>query len=650
MDGSSTAVSAPVGARAAVSGCAAVGWRPTVHVSPDGDDRAPGTSLSSSLSTLSAARDFARAVGSPLICVHEGVYRLKQTLELGEADAGVTWRADGDVRIHGGPRIAGWIPVEQNATGVHLVRAPAPPDAQDRHLFVNGRRATRTRMREAEAAALFNGANVTDDGFQLVAAPVGGARLPSGAELVYPQSTSPWTEPRCAVVRANATFVEMAQPCWRNLVHKACGQGAKGPPVRINASSFTRAHPTSAVLRPRAIGAPTEGRGYVENVGWEAIRAVGEWALGTDGYIYYAPRDADGEVGEAIGLEAVMPELEVLVRIKGTANVSFSGFAFEYATWRRPSGGEGFVEQQAGCAPLGDDPRNHDCDADEVWSWKTPGNVRVVSSQSIAFLGCRFAHLGGVALDLTSSSECKIEGCVLRDISASAIQIGGFRDPRGAWRDRGNTVRDCLIEGAAAEFSGAVGVNVGYTVGTVVEHNTLHALSFSAISVGWGWNRHACAGCSDSRDNLVHANRIQDYKRRLNDGGAIYMLGPQNGSLVSDNYISHQGTASCGALYPDEGSAYSRWRRNVVTDIGNSSWLHIWTPTIHNVTVEANYADTPRLLNAGMDCPMLDNVVFEPGRPPPEARVIMRAAGTRWGTSRKVRSESEPRPANAAVA
>jgi hypothetical protein len=47
----------------------------------------------------------------------------------------------------------------------------------------------------------------------------------------------------------------------------------------------------------------------------------------------------------------------------------------------------------------------------------------------------------------------------------------------------------------------------------------------------------------------------------------------------------NQHTASSGALYPDEGSAYSTWHHNVVTDIGTSEWLHLWTASIHNVTV-----------------------------------------------------------------
>lgn len=55
--------------------------------------------------------------------------------------------------------------------------------------------------------------------------------LRPGTEMVFPQSTSPWTEPRCAVVEANSSWVTMAQPCWANLLHKACGQNVKASPT-----------------------------------------------------------------------------------------------------------------------------------------------------------------------------------------------------------------------------------------------------------------------------------------------------------------------------------------------------------------------------------------------------------------------------------
>lgn len=56
-----------------------------------------------------------------------------------------------------------------------------------------------------------------------VPATISSSPLRPGTEFVFPQSTSPWTEPRCAVESANATNVVMMQPCWINLKNKACG-------------------------------------------------------------------------------------------------------------------------------------------------------------------------------------------------------------------------------------------------------------------------------------------------------------------------------------------------------------------------------------------------------------------------------------------
>jgi hypothetical protein len=92
--------------------------------------------------------------------------------------------------------------------------------------------------------------------------------------------------------------------------------------------------------------------------------------------------------------------------------------------------------------------------------------------------------------------------------------------------------------------------------------------------------------------------------------------------------VYHQGTASSGALYPDEGSAYSHWHDNVVTDIGSSEWLHLWTGSIHNISVDNNWVDTAKYINHGTNCPMVNNTLFPDNKPPPAgAQAIMDAAG-----------------------
>ena len=52
-----------------------------------------------------------------------------------------------------------------------------------------------------------------------------------------------------------------------------------------------------------------------------------------------------------------------------------------------------------------------------------------------------------------------------------------------------------------------------------------------------GWSRHECWSCTNAGWNTIAFNRAHDYKQMLNDGGGIYMLSPQNGSEIHDNWV-----------------------------------------------------------------------------------------------------------------
>jgi hypothetical protein len=161
------------------------------------------------------------------------MYALSAPLVLGKRDSGVSWVAEQGASISGGVALTGWsLAPFKSADGTPVLQTDVSGvvGAQDRHLFVQGQRAKRPRMDEAAAAALFTGHSMTEEGFTLAAGAPPWPRNGSGVEFVYPQSTSPWTEPRCAVASANATDIMMMQSCWRNLLQKACGQHVHGPP------------------------------------------------------------------------------------------------------------------------------------------------------------------------------------------------------------------------------------------------------------------------------------------------------------------------------------------------------------------------------------------------------------------------------------
>eukprot|EP00041_Stephanoeca_diplocostata_P021177 m.487871 g.487871 ORF g.487871 m.487871 type:complete len:631 (+) comp21758_c0_seq2:81-1973(+) len=584
----------------------------TYYVSTTGSDKNRGTTPETPLKTLHRAADVVASGDS--VNIAAGDYFLDNSLALDSRHSNTKWIGTMDTTtgastvVSGGRVVTGWRQsrVVQGSSGENITIVSASvahlgAGVQHRHLYVNAVRATRVRLPDSIAQELFDGATLTDDGYVLKGTTIGHEAgmfpLASDAEFVFPQSTSPWTEPRCAVASANVTHVLMKQPCWINLKDKACGQGVHGVPV---------------------------GRGgYIENVDATYLSEGGEWALDSSALVvHYALRQGEA----ASTMRAVMPVLETLVNFSGASSIAFTNISFQHGTWRRPGASDGYVEQQTGCCAVGTNPLDHNCDTDAYWSVKSPGNVAVVGSKDISFALCEFAHLGGVGLDMTDVQDSIVDSCYFHDISGAAVQIGLFFEPTHI-TDVNNTVRNTVVNKAGAEYSGAAGINLGYTRNCTIIGNDVSNMTYVPISVGWGWSRHECWNCTHAGNNTIAYNRAHHYKQTLNDGGGIYMLGPQNNSVIHDNWVFDQGTASSGALYPDEGSAYSTWFHNVVTDIGRSEWLHLWTGSIHNVVVENNFVDTSTFLNHGTNCPMINNTVFAAGKPPTEAVAIMQASG-----------------------
>jgi hypothetical protein len=87
-----------------------------------------------------------------------------------------------------------------------------------------------------------------------------------------------------------------------------------------------------------------------------------------------------------------------------------------------------------------------------------------------------------------------------------------------------NTVSDCTVHHVSVEFRGHPGLLIGFSHGTLIEHNELAFLPYTAISVGWGWSGypHTFDG-----GNRILSNNIHHHMQVLGDGGAIYTLGAQ---------------------------------------------------------------------------------------------------------------------------
>ena len=303
--------------------------------------------------------------------------------------------------------------------------------------------------------------------------------------------------------------------------------------------------------------------------------------------------------------------------------------------------GEGYVEQQSGALILGGKrPPYRSASCEACWLWAPPnGSLHFEAPRNISFIGCTFRHIGSPsAISLMGGAHgSTISSSHFYDLSGSAVQIGRndrwAPDTPVALRESDNRVTDCLIEWAATEFHGAVGVQVSHAQRTVLDRLELRFLPYGGISMGWGWARHALNGTYSS-DNAVTRLSIHNFKRVLGDGGGIYALGPQPGSVMRGNWVHAMAAGrGGGAYYPDEGSTDWAIERNVFSDAvaceDRCEWLHIWTRTIRDIRVEEAWTDTSVQRNDGTNCTVGDVTVVGPGDVfPLGARAIMADAGT----------------------
>ena len=116
-----------------------------------------------------------------------------------------------------------------------------------------------------------------------------------------------------------------------------------------------------------------------------------------------------------------------------------------------------------------------------------------------------------------------------------------------------------LIDGVSRDYMDSVGI-LGVKVKQVtIKNNEVRNLPYTGISVGFEWDD---SGNQDCHDNLVSSNRIHRVMTLLDDGAAIYALGKNQGSVMTDNYAynllvsPYSGSASVAAYYLDRGSCF----------------------------------------------------------------------------------------------
>ena len=535
-----------------------------IYVSQNGSDQNPGTQAepkATLTNALRAARELRRledpsVAGGIRIHLSAGEHRLYENVfvrpeDSGTKDSPTVITSDGDAWLSGGVRIDGW----KKKGRYYVADVPdfngRPLDF--RQLYVGGRKAVRARdVQDFEKMYRI----INND----------------------PKNEVLWVPTEAVRKIKDAPYAEMVLHemwCVANLRIKSIEIHGDSAAVRFHQpeSRIQFEHPWP---RPMVTTGGHNSAFYLTNA-IELLDTPGEWFHDIRAHkLYYYPFE-----GETVK-EAVVPAVETLVLVEGTLDlpvhdVRFENVGFEYTTWMRPSL-QGHVPLQAGMfmtdgykiRPSMVRPQNHKLD-NQGWLGRPAAAVVVRGARDIDFVKCRFERLGSSGLDYEFGTEGGlVEGCLFRDIAGSGIVAGSFSpaalethrpyDPA----DRreivsGLTISNNLIENVTNEDWGTLGIAAGYVSDINIEHNEIFDVSYSGISLGWGWTRTVNA----MKNNRVHANNIHHYARHMYDVAGVYTLGSQPHSFVTENVVDSIYVPGYAHdphhwfyLYTDEGSSF----------------------------------------------------------------------------------------------
>lgn len=613
-----------------------------IHVDASrGKDENSGQSRGKAVRSLERAQELVRQATSTdaqevVVSVAAGDYRLGEPLIFDGDDSAaeggsVSWVGPdrGEARLLGSAPVTGW-ELTDDAAGIYS--AAVPKGTQTRQLYVDGVLAERanTELTRSDMIA-------TEEGYTPKGSAAWLLELP-GVEKAEIKGSGSWTSRISPIAGVEGGTLVMEQPAWKlntwgwDTLHEPFHAG---PLVVENALAF--------------------------------LDESGEWFLDDEGgRVYYKP--LDGQRMDRVAVE--LPRLESLVQVAGTLDdpvrgLSFSGLTFSGTTWNAPTK-IGFADQQTGSylADIeGADLSNFESTRSMVSGM--PAAVEVSAASDIGFSGSRFINLGANGLGIGNDANATAAGVGLAaqrvtverseftEIGGTGVAIGGYlpdahhpSDPRMTVSEI--TVRENVIHRVARYYTDNVGVLLTYASDSMISHNEISDLPYSAIATGYGWGMVDAGGSPEYerrgtynyyprydtpttlRNLTVEGNHLRDVLGIHYDGAPYYNLGASPGSVLRGNYVEGALHGWGYGLYFDEGSRFIEVSDNVVTAIGR--WWHANynnSPLNGDMVTTGNFSNIP---NQNAEAPgrrsvFTDNTVVSDLNWPMKARRIIYEAG-----------------------
>lgn len=539
------------------------------HVSPDGDDRNPG-SATAPWRSLPHARDQVRIQrrdkpGAVTIHLAPGVHRLRETLLLGPEDGGdagstVTWQgADGAV-ISSGYALDGW-----QRCPVNLADVPAalrgrvwcvdlPSGTTVNTLY--GAVGSVPRARGAAIKPL-RSALPTPGSHPELRGPDGQItdknRFADGKTSFFHDR---FTFAPGAIVPASdlqeAEFLIIPAMQWTmNILAPRAVDVAKGVVYLAHPCTYPIGNPPCA----------PEGSIWLENS--LSVLAPGRWVYhAATARLYYCP---EGDAPEA-GLEAAC--LTEFIRVEGVHEIvghqrHVQGIHFQNIQFTRSNRFPFHGLTGRGI--------QHDWEMHDAPSCM----LRFRHADRCVVRDCRFteAGSGGVRLDLACRWN-QIERCEFAQLGGCGVVLCGYGLSRH-YRNRDNTVVGNHLHHIGQHYWHCPAIFIWQSGDNHIADNHLHDLPYTAIVCSGRtlFDRSGVAECSatidwdavdaqcgkgyvhnvwhygslpswwmreplmHARDNLIEYNRIHDVMQVMGDGNGIYISGAGGGNVVRFNAV-----------------------------------------------------------------------------------------------------------------
>jgi hypothetical protein len=314
------------------------------------------------------------------------------------------------------------------------------------------------------------------------------------------------------------------------------------------------------------------------NVYWlenalQFVDSEGEWFLDkSTNTVYYYPRKYE----DMKTANVFAGGLESIIKINGTSasrisNIAINGIKFIGTGWIRPDTA-GFVDVQANSiipvnmANSKDSQYRHTLKKE-----KMPGAIHIFYGDDIEIKDCEFTNIAAGAIVFEEGGRnINIENNKLTDIGGNGIEVSSdyYKAMDKNIFHKAVTIKNNYLENVANEYYGGVGILAYYVTGLTIENNWVKNASYSGISAGWGWA--AQEAVDEAKDYIIRNNRVEDYMRRLRDGGGIYVTNPISGeNIIEGNYLIGNPncflpTSGTVGIYHDGAAANWKTRRNVI--------------------------------------------------------------------------------------